>query len=288
MSKLSLPNVSLIIVAPRAYEMSKIAIEDIMSKIDFGGVHIFTNNPSKVHVSGADYHHCIDFPNKKEAGQFYYSEAAKELKTDFGLFLEWDAGVHDTTMWSPEFLAYDYIGAPWITEDSHNVGNGGFTIMSRSFSQYLCRADIRKAQPVYTDWDVCRTRRVAFELAGFKWPTYEVASRFAWELTLQPENVFGYHAIFTWPKMIGEEETIRRMRVMLDDPYLITKLPPLLKWNASWLAPAMGNEGWLKYCAANGRGPAQNMTPAITQKQQLVMLQRHAARAMSISSGGKA
>jgi hypothetical protein len=160
----------------------------------------------------------------------------EKVETDFALLLEWDAGVWRTEYWMPEFFGYDYIGAPWPRNISRgtgfDVGNGGFTLMSKKLGHFICE-NVQK-WPVYTDMDVCRTQRPHYDRAGFKWADPTLASCFAWELGPRKANHFGYHGAFTWPEVLPTEEIVERVRVMLASEYLSAKLPPLIK-AAPWL-----------------------------------------------------
>lgn len=252
--RLDLHKVCLIFVVTRAHELSQIALDDILSKAEFGHILIYTDNPESIKAADPfELRHAPNFPNKKLAGQFYYAEVAKDIpeKTPFALFLEWDAGIFDTANWRPEFLTYDYIGAPWLTSDDMKVGNGGFTIMSRRFSQWLVANRLK--YPCATDWDVCRTQRPRIEALGlgFEWAPFDLAHDFAWEL-INPRspNTFGYHGIFNWPDMIGKDETVRRVQLMAKDPYLLTKMEPVFR-KANWLPEALGAETFEKFLEIN-------------------------------------
>lgn len=282
MSVLDLKRTSLVVVGTRAHEMTKLAINDMLKVADFRDVLIYTDAADKIAIPGARYWNVPDWDNKKDAGAFYYSQAMANVETDYGFLIEWDAGIFDPKKWQDQFLAYDYIGAPWMTTDNHKVGNGGFTIMSKRLGHFLCNNKTRV--PVCTDWEVCRTQRPRLELEGFKYAPYALAHDFSWEL-INPRspNTFGYHGIFNWPDMIGRAETVRRVRMMIDDPYLATKLNPLLKMASvsQWLPQALGNETYAKYAGANRPKPRPAHpalgTPAHVFKQQQIRLTRELA-----------
>jgi Protein of unknown function (DUF5672) len=269
---LDLPNVTLLFVETRAHKITKRVIDDACAKINFGEVLIFTDKPDLIPIPGARYIEVRDFPDKREAGQFYYQHACSEIKTDFALMLEWDAGIKDVSMWSDGFLQYDYIGAPWNVAANEignkDVGNGGFTLMSKRLGAFLHQH--ARNFPVTTDWDLCRNQRQRLEREGkFRWPTREVAQKFAWELTTMPEGgrVFGFHATFTWPWMLSRDEVILRAGLMTETPYLISKMGPLVK-KAHWLQEAMPKEQWDKYI---NHHPALNRGLAFTHLQRAKM-----------------
>lgn len=283
---IDLRQLTLVVVATRGHALTKIAIEDCLRQAEFGAVLIYTDDPARVGIPNAQYFEVPDWDNKKAAGQFYYAKAAENVRTPAGLYLEWDAGIFNPGKWKPEFMQYDYIGAPWNTSDDMKVGNGGFTIMSQRLGNFLVTNF--KNYPCYTDWDVCRTWRKKIEHAtGFKWAPYELAREFAWELAPRSPNTFGYHGIFRWPEMIGHEETARRVVLMTEDPYLITKLPPLFKEAGDWLVEAIGPEAYQRYVNSNPppahrRGgpftsqlpiPRRPTTPTVAQRRALILAQ---------------
>lgn len=238
---LDLKNTTLLFVETRAHEITKRVIDDCISKVNFGDILLYTDKPDLIPIPGARCIPCVDFPNKKEAGRFYYSEAMREVNTDFALMLEWDAGIFDTAKWLPEFFNYDYIGAPWTVRpgDPYDVGNGGFTLMSTKLGQFICE-NARKL-PVFTDMDVCRTQRRHFEAAGFKWPGRDLASLFAWELGIRNPEHFGYHGAFNWPTVLPRAEVVERARLMLKSEYLTIKMRDVLR-SAPWLVSDLGAE----------------------------------------------
>lgn len=239
---LDLSNTTLVIVATRGHAISKIAVDACLERATFGGVLIYTNDRSRIEVPGAVYHDVPDWPNKVEAGRFYYSEAMSGVETPFALLIEWDGGIFDATKWRADFFEYDYIGAPWITIDNNKVGNGGFTLMSKRLGDFICAR--RGQYPCMTDFDVCRRWRQTFEReGGFKWPSADVAADFAWELGTRSPNNFGYHGTFTWPRMLDRDDLIARARAMTEDPYTLSKIAPLIR-TAPWLQVELNTDAW--------------------------------------------
>jgi hypothetical protein len=231
---LDLSRVTLLFVETRAHGITQRVIEDCISKANFGDILLYTDQPALFDLPGARIIPCIDFPNKRKAGEFYYAAAMHEVNTEFALMLEWDAGIFDATKWLPEFFEYDYIGAPWVCRPGEvfDVGNGGFTLMSKRLGQRLIMD--RRLHPVYTDMDVSRPARARLEPLGFKWPKRDLASCFSWELGQRNPNHFGFHGAFTWPVVLEKEEVIERARLMLQTPYLRSKLHPLYR-TAPWI-----------------------------------------------------
>jgi hypothetical protein len=262
---LDLSRVTLLFVETRAHKITERVIADCLSKADFGDVLIYTDQPDLIRVDAnrrGRIISCPDFPNKREAGRFYYSEAMSKVYTDFALMLEWDAGIFDPAKWRPEFFDYDYIGAPWPRSRHQpnavfDVGNGGFTLMSRGLGEYICRH--AEDFPVFTDMDVCRVQRGVYEAFGFKWPKAELASCFAWELGYRNPDNFGFHGAFRWIDMLSREELVIRAKLMTETPYLLSKMKDVFRYDEiPWLEAELGAEAWAKWTAVREprRGPS--------------------------------
>lgn len=107
----------------------------------------------------------------KELVEFVPDGHALNIHTD-GFVLNWHG-------WSADFLAYDYIGAPWWYKDGINVGNGGFSLRSK---KYLVETS-KFNWPRYAPEDHLAIRENGSELVkrGIKFAPDSVASRFAVE-----------------------------------------------------------------------------------------------------------
>lgn len=264
---LDLPNVTLLFVETRAHGITERVIADCISKVNFGEILLYTDKPDLIRFDPNRRARTIlvpDFPDKKEAGRFYYSEAMAKVETDFALMMEWDAGIYDPSKWRSEFFNYDYIGAPWITryQGDLDVGNGGFTLMSKRLGHFLCENTTRF--PVCTDVGICKDQRLALEEAGgFKWAEHELASRFSWELGPRNPANFGFHGAFNWPDMLERKEIVERAKIMLASPYLTGKMGDLVRrGRAGWLQQEVGDDLWANYL---GYHPS----PMISQQARL-------------------
>ncbi len=75
---------------------------------------------------------------------------SEHIDSDYVLIIQDDGYVLNHNNWDPDFLKYDYIGAPWPNEQSwiqlqqtrdwmmpgfNRVGNGGFSLRSRKFKE---------------------------------------------------------------------------------------------------------------------------------------------------------
>ncbi len=72
-----------------------------------------------------------------EADQLLWRTCAK-AKTSHCLVVQYDGWTLDGSMWRPEYLEYDYIGAPW-PHRGFGVGNGGFSLRSTAMMRHLVK-----------------------------------------------------------------------------------------------------------------------------------------------------
>ena len=220
--KPSLPNVTLIGVETRAHELAAAALADTASRANFGDVIVYSDRP--LNVPGARHIAIPDYQDKIAFGRFYYTEAAQAATTSHVLLTEWDAGLNDPTIWSDEFLQYDYIGAPWpwLETNGLSVGNGGFSLWSKRLCDFVYANQHRWL--IATDVHISQHFRRAIAKEGdFRWAPHDVALRFAYEgwtyngpekRTTVPAS-FGFHAVYNWPLMFSRAELIERTRMLM-------------------------------------------------------------------------
>src|SRR5262245_49781462 len=121
---LKLPDVTLVLIETRQHELGRLALEDCERLVEFGDVLVFTDRPLQFMDRGRHIIPVPDWPKKIGWSRCYWQEVAPHLITSHALHIQWDSWVVAPEMWRDEFLAYDYIGAPWWYKDGMNVGNG--------------------------------------------------------------------------------------------------------------------------------------------------------------------
>ncbi len=146
--------------------------------------------------------------------QFLYweiFESWKYVTTEFAMFLHLDGYVLNPQLWEPEFLKYDFIGAPWprkwVTAGtvSHQVGNSGFCIKSR---RLMNRAAALPWEPLPADVFLGCRHRVQLQAEGFTFAPVEVAARFSVEHAVEetPQATFGFHGPHGRPRFPAWDE----------------------------------------------------------------------------------
>lgn len=214
---LKLPDVTLVCYEVVAHDLMTLAVRDAMEKVQFGGVIVWTNK--KLDLDKSVQQILVDGKtNKIHSGLVMWYSAYKVVKTTHMLNIEWDAGVHKVNSWHPEFMCYDYIGAPWPWHPSHRVGNGGFSLRSRRLMEYLAN-HIEWFPICHPDDDaLCRRYADALTGIGFKFAPEELADKFSFERR-DPHDTFGFHGLFNFPYVFDRDEFLRRVALVPESMY---------------------------------------------------------------------
>jgi len=138
--------------------------------------------------------------SKEDYSKFIFKTLINYIETDFCLIVQYDGYVLHPELWKPEFLNYDYIGAPWWYSDSYNVGNGGFSLRSRK----LLKAIASRNWAIYHPEDECicrRYRRFLEQHFDIRFAPESLAATFSFEPHAPfskyefNDNTFGFHGI---------------------------------------------------------------------------------------------
>lgn len=220
MTKLNLPDLTLVMVNTDCHDLSRLAIKECTDRADFGDILILSDkDPDIAHSQ----FYCIDpVKNAEEAVKAYWYTLPILLTTSHFLVIHWDSWIVHPDNWDKKFLDYDYIGAPWwYNENDRNVGNGGFSIRSSRLARYLLDNDNAFPYAHPEDDALCRQYRPRLEAEGFMWAPTNLASRFAFERVLYcaPKHIFGFHGMFNWPFVLSEEQI--EERVALAPPHVL-------------------------------------------------------------------
>ena len=216
--KLQLPDVTLVIYEVRAHTLGAMAVKDCMDKAEFAEVHIhtddFTQFEEHIGVHEDIKYFKVDGSLPKDVGQAYlWHEVPKYIGSSHVLNIEWDSFIINPEMWDNKFLEFDFIGAPWPWRTGYNVGNGGFSLLSRELLKFL--EENRKKYPYSFPWDgaLGLNHRKGLEGEGFVWAPWGVASAFAFEsgLLRNPRAHFGFHDCRNFPYMLTREELLIRL-----------------------------------------------------------------------------
>lgn len=194
MEKLKLPNVTLICLTNKDFDGHKFAIDMSTVGIEFGAVKLIWDEKCT----------SIDEWNRKIIQDLY-----KYVDTSHALLIHADGYVLDPDLWKPEWLEYDYIGAPFPlpTDDySYRTPSGKLVRVGNSVSlrsrKLMELASKREWKSYYgntnEDGFITCHNREWLEEQGCKFAPLDVAVHFSKEHTI-PENelldTFMFHAI---------------------------------------------------------------------------------------------
>ena len=204
---IDLSNITLVSVASVRVDKTIKALKYSSKDIKFGSVKLIThevvNDPeiTVVNVDKMDY---------EQYNKFIVFELFKYIDTDYALIIQDDGFVVNPNQWKPEFLNYDYLGAPWPLphddfsyRDAFNnlirVGNGGFSLRSKKILSLATELNLEwKSYFGYYNEDgffTCHNRHL-YEQNGCVYAPLDIAKHFSHEIQI-PETVgitpFGFH-----------------------------------------------------------------------------------------------
>jgi len=206
------------------------AAEICQRSIRFGDVRILTSLPHE--------DPCVVPVEPLTSIQAYSDFIVKELNTyvatPFALLIQYDGFILNPDAWRDDFLAYDYIGAPWREPEGYIVGNGGFSLRSKRLLEILQQDEsIQVPEGVNgvatpEDWYICVMARRYLEARGIQFAPVELARQFSLEGDEQDgvtwTNQFGFHSltgtdISPWLRQHSTE----RIENILDDETVALK-----------------------------------------------------------------
>lgn len=191
---LELPSVTLIALTNKDFGGHKLAVDLSCLDIEFGGVKIIWDEKCN----------SIDEWNRK-----IIQDLPRYVDTSHALLIHADGYVINSHLWNPEWLQYDYIGAPWpLPQDDYSyldeegelqrVGNS----VSLRSHKLMMLASTRPVLHRYgnnnEDGHICCWNRKWLEAQGCKFAPLDVAKHFSKEHEI-PENVgldtFAFHSL---------------------------------------------------------------------------------------------
>jgi len=181
-------DVTLVCIDDRKPHLAQRAMDQCTERLAFEDVKFFTSHTG--------YRRAVKIPpirSLEEYSRFIIKDLADHIKTSHCLIVQWDGYVIDPAKWKPEFLNYDYVGAPWITG---GVGNGGFSLRSRKLLKTL-QADAFTGPFMPEDQNICRNWRATLETEHkITFAPPALASMFSVENGVYTGQ-FGFHSFIT-------------------------------------------------------------------------------------------
>ena len=164
---------------------------------------------------------------------------ARYVETSHALVVQWDGYVVNPDAWTDEFLAFDYIGAPWPWgEADRRIGNGGFSLRSRRLLDALAARDIALVGNEDETIGIHHRRRLEGR-DGIVFPPVELANRFSFEVAYPVGMPFGFHGLFNFCRVATDAEIAALAPAFSDAIALSPQLASLVRNCAAmgqWLA----------------------------------------------------
>jgi hypothetical protein len=210
---LTLPDVTLVCIDGAYHDLSALAMQTCLKHATFGDVMTFSDRPILREAANM----MCRINSLDDAMRVLWYTVPQVVKTSHFLVMQWDSWIINPQQWFNEFLAYDYIGAPW-GYPHYNIGNGGFSLRSTRLARFL--AGNKLAYPIHhpeDDW-LCRMYRHGLETKGFRWPPDDMALRFSFECTgpVDAGKHFGFHCLRNFPYVMKREELAERLYMCPD------------------------------------------------------------------------
>lgn len=223
MTKLKLPNVTLIAVAGNKYGETIASLYKSIAKVDFAKAVLITN--IDLTVSDIEVINVGGLKTWEEYNKFIIKELYKYFDTDFCLLTQWDGYVLDAEQWSDSFYEYSYIGAKWLDVDKpYNVGNGGFSFRSKGL-QHILATDETIITTCPEDTAIVKVYgQYLMDKYGIKFAPEKIADQFSFELNTPLQKTFGFHAFHHLP--FQETIVIKRSHALGD----VLTVEPMLEY----------------------------------------------------------
>lgn len=208
---LNLPNITLLAVSSVDIESTDLALRISSHDIIFGAIKFLT---SEEWVSTDPKIEVVPIPriNFEGYSKFMLEELVHYVDTEFCLVIQADGFVLNASRWSPKFLEYDYVGAPWpidlrlqpgnvpIDISANSVGNGGFSLRSKKLLHTTSKIDFDELffPSKSEDLIICHYLYEQMLAAGIKFPNPDLAAQFSIESPTavygqNPKTSFGFH-----------------------------------------------------------------------------------------------
>jgi hypothetical protein len=203
--KLELPTVTLCAAASVNVASTIGALRTCLAQAEFAECLLFTDAPVGDPGPSIRIAPIRGLQSASAYSKFILEDLLDHVTTEHCLIVQWDGFVLDKSAWQAEFLAHDYIGAPWPQfPGGLDVGNGGFSLRSRKLLEACRDPRFKGGHP--EDLAICRTNRSLLEGEhGIRFADRATAERFAFERTKPPGSTFGFHGIFNMIPVLGAD-----------------------------------------------------------------------------------
>jgi len=147
----------------------------------------------------------IETLNYSQFNQFLFKELGDFCVNENIMYIQTDGFPINPHLWNPEFLNYDYIGAPWPSnclwcKSKPKVGNGGFSLRTKTLYEQTKKVNNFKMfadRGTNEDVFICHILEEFLLQNGIKMAPVELAKQFSMESPIDDKHtlnsVYGFH-----------------------------------------------------------------------------------------------
>lgn len=199
--KLSLPNVTLVIIDCINLKRAQIACNISQKYVDFGEIKILS------HLEDGKDKRIIKInkiDNINDYSLFCIKKLDDHISTDYCLLIQYDGFVLKPEFWKEDFLKYDFIGAPIFMKNEGKRDyyfNGGFSLRSKKLLDLLKKDDVIQLKENYgEDYLISNIYKEYLLSRDFNFPPKDIAAQFSADLTSIKKSFkniqsFGFHGL---------------------------------------------------------------------------------------------
>jgi len=205
---LDLSDVTLCCVDTRSVSLALNAIQKCMAAARFGRVVFLGPDPKNIPIAppvGVDWISIPALRGIEDYNRIMLRDLLTHVHTTHVLIVQWDGYIVHPELWRPQFLEWDYIGAPWYHGGRPGtVGNGGFSLRSVKLLKALASIELDTTRP--EDMEICVHRRDELEREHtIRIAPLDAAQSFACEYgTYKPS--FGFHGMHNFAYVMSSVE----------------------------------------------------------------------------------
>lgn len=230
---IELPDVTLCCIDSANHRLALRALERSRRGIRFGRTLFLTSGLSEAIVVPDDIE-LVPIPSiasRDAYSQFVLKSLGSYISTGHVLLVQWDGHVINPESWDERFLDWDYIGAQWFWhKDGMKVGNGGFSLRSRRLLAAVDDPRITLSPNGAEDETICRRFRPLLEGEyGIRFAPESVADRFSFEAAYPTGRPFGFHGLYNFCRVLGEDEIVSLVDSFSDPIAVSPQLDQLLR-----------------------------------------------------------
>lgn len=198
-----IPRTTLCCIDCSTHELAARALRLSLAQCSFEQALFLTDRPMQ--VDGVTVRTIPKISSGTDYSVFVLTELARHITTEFVLLIQWDGYVLSGAAWKPEFQNYDYIGARWTHVPGAGVGNGGFSLRSRRLLEATTDRHFVVGHP--EDEAICVVNRRLMLLGHcLRFAPTRLADRFSFERHKTQGTHFGFHGLFNFADILGDDE----------------------------------------------------------------------------------